>query len=296
MVDDDVSLAEKHGHLVPLSNLGAPCEERPARSLALQDNILQPGKCPQAGNDMLVPSSSKRSREPEDVPSKTRRCLEGSREHHGDEGPARTSAGCEPGIEDQKKQALVALKGGDGPARTSAGCEPGIGGQKKQALVAASLAGPRGVYGEHAGLFLAARQEEMKEDKMGTEGQEPVGESHGKKAPKKAFKRPSASSKSHAASLKRPAAKQKEQPRECGELKELRNTSFHAKGYGQCKVEYYSSKSYIRQLKDCKWVMIVGSTHTKHKQVCMMLLPHVKKGCSREELLAARQKIVDQLE
>ena len=112
-------------------------------------------------------------------------------------------------------------------------------------------------------------------------------------------KKPAASAvlklKRPAGCLKRPAAarglKDASVP---AEVTAFQNTTFDARKYGKCKVEYYSQKSYIRNFQE-KWVMIVGSTHRKHKSVCNMLVPHVKKGASREELLRIRERILQQL-
>ena len=120
------------------------------------------------------------------------------------------------------------------------------------------------------------------------------------KASKKASKKKPAASavlklKRPAGCVKRPAAaKGLKDASVPAEVTAFQNNTFDARKYGKCKVEYYSQKSYIRNFQE-KWVMIVGSTHRKHKSVCNMLVPHVKKGASREELLRIRERILQQL-
>eukprot|EP00435_Cladocopium_sp_Y103_P071840 s464_g38.t1 len=142
--------------------------------------------------------------------------------------------------------------------------------------------------GDLAGQFMKARKTEQK-PKNATS-------TSAKASKKKPAASASAKLKRPAGCFKRPAAK-KEQAGEVSclaEVKEYKNTTFDAKKYGKCKVEYYTHKSYIRHFQE-KWAMIVGSTHTNHKYVCDKLVPHVKKGISREELLRIRGCIIQQL-
>ena len=71
--------------------------------------------------------------------------------------------------------------------------------------------------------------------------------------------------------------------------------NFHAKGYGDCRVEFFSNKSYIRtwDYSQGKYVMVMGSCAAGiHKDVCHALLPHVKKGVSREKLWDIREDLM----
>lgn len=143
-----------------------------------------------------------------------------------------------------------------------------------------------GTYEGLAREFLEARK---------TEQMPKVAESSSWKPSKK---KPSACAaltlKRPAGCFKRPAAKGQKDTWLAAEVSGLQNTTFDAHKYGKCKVEYYTHKSYIRHFQE-KWVMIVGSSHPKHKNVCNMLVPHVKKGASREELLSIRERIIQRL-
>eukprot|EP00435_Cladocopium_sp_Y103_P038466 s2802_g10.t1 len=72
------------------------------------------------------------------------------------------------------------------------------------------------------------------------------------------------------------------------------NYSFQAKGYGFCRVEYYTAKSYIRKWDDKqgRYTMIIGSCGDKHQQVCSALIKHVQAGLQREKLLALRAALM----
>ena len=73
------------------------------------------------------------------------------------------------------------------------------------------------------------------------------------------------------------------------------NYSFQAKGYGACRVEYYTAKSCIRKWDDktrCS-TMIIGISGEKHQQVCSALIKHVQAGMSREKLLALRSTLME---
>jgi len=79
---------------------------------------------------------------------------------------------------------------------------------------------------------------------------------------------------------------------------EYHNETFQAKGYGACRVEYYTAKSYIRRwcTEDHRWRMIIGATGSAHKEICHSLLQHVRAGMSREKLLTVRATIVERLQ
>ena len=108
-----------------------------------------------------------------------------------------------------------------------------------------------------------------------------------------------------ACALKRPAASGKESRAPGGASREdrkkaveYRNETFQAKGYGSCKVEYYTAKSYIRQwsTEDERWRMIIGATGSAHREICHSLLQHVRMGMSREKLLTVRATIMERLQ
>ena len=73
------------------------------------------------------------------------------------------------------------------------------------------------------------------------------------------------------------------------------NFSFDAKRWGSCRAEYYREKSYIRfwDSRDAKWRMIIGSTSAdgKHVEICEKMVPYVKQGKDRDELLRLRAKL-----
>ena len=150
--------------------------------------------------------------------------------------------------------------------------------------------GEQSTYEVHAAKFLEARQAVKAEKFLQKEGN---GSSSTPPYGGKGLKRP-------AAALKRPAAKRpREEERKVNvEGPQFQNNVFQAKRYGKCKVEYYTHKSYIRRFEEegKKWVMILGSTHPKHhKQVCALLVPHVKGGSQRDALLRARAEILTEL-
>ena len=77
------------------------------------------------------------------------------------------------------------------------------------------------------------------------------------------------------------------------------NSSFSTKKFGECRVEFYAAKSYIRNKdkKSGKYRMIIGSCHKDHhKEICKLLVPYVKKDKSVDELLKLRQGIEKRLQ
>ena len=106
-----------------------------------------------------------------------------------------------------------------------------------------------------------------------------------------------------AGALKRPAASGKKikgtegVSRKSSKNVQYCNENFRAKGYGDCRVECYTAKSYIRSwcTQDHRWRMIIGATGPAHKEICHSLLQHVRAGMSREKLLTVRATIVERL-
>ena len=98
------------------------------------------------------------------------------------------------------------------------------------------------------------------------------------------MKRPSAGprSKSEGVAKKAKTAKEVEQS--------YKNETFQSRVYGMCKVEYYCKKSYIRSWskEKGKYEMVIGSSHSDHKRICALLVGHVAKGKSREDLKTLR--------
>ena len=79
-----------------------------------------------------------------------------------------------------------------------------------------------------------------------------------------------------------------------GKPGQFQNMKFDAKTWGPCKVEYYKGKSYIRQvLPNGKLSSVIGHTASFHQDVCSKLIPHVKEGKTKEELLKIRYDIVN---
>ena len=108
----------------------------------------------------------------------------------------------------------------------------------------------------------------------------------------KPMKKPSSQSK-----RKTPAALSDEFPA-AGEAEEYGNGyKFQAKNYGECKLEMYTKKSYIRYKgTDQKWKSIVSSCMDgHHQQICRQLVGHVREGKSGSELFAIRARIMETL-
>lgn len=98
--------------------------------------------------------------------------------------------------------------------------------------------------------------------------------------------------KRHVAKVSKPKGKATPKRRDAKDG--FRNYSFRAKGYGACRVEYYTAKSYIRKWdeKMRRYTMIIGSTGDRHQQVCSALIKHVQAGLPREKLLALRSTLM----
>ena len=99
--------------------------------------------------------------------------------------------------------------------------------------------------------------------------------------------------------FKKPAAKrqktQKVKPSQTEEepAEEFKNCWLHAKGYGKIRVEYYTKKSYIRQVnKEGGLSMIIGSSHKQHKHITKKLVTHVMQGKSRKDLERIRADVM----
>lgn len=71
------------------------------------------------------------------------------------------------------------------------------------------------------------------------------------------------------------------------------NEVFESSHYGQCRAEYYTEKSYIRS-RDAsgKWRLIIGHSTRKHWQIIKALIPHVRDGKTKEQLVEKRTKLV----
>lgn len=71
------------------------------------------------------------------------------------------------------------------------------------------------------------------------------------------------------------------------------NFVFESTTWGECKVEFYLLKSYIRYW-DGEGVLrlIVGSEHREHVKVIKMLVDYVKKGYTKEALKLKRAFII----
>ena len=71
--------------------------------------------------------------------------------------------------------------------------------------------------------------------------------------------------------------------------------SFKSSVYGDCKLEMYSAKSYIRKKEPAskKWISIIGCCDPEHHAaVCRQLLPYVAKGLAVSELYEHRQELL----
>ena len=73
---------------------------------------------------------------------------------------------------------------------------------------------------------------------------------------------------------------------------------FEAPSWGQCKLEQYSEKSYIRYKDaDLKWKSVVSCcSRGLHHQVMTEMVDHVKKGLSSKELFEIRDEILERLQ
>ncbi|CAE7372114.1 unnamed protein product [Symbiodinium sp. CCMP2592] len=120
------------------------------------------------------------------------------------------------------------------------------------------------------------------------QGQKPL---KGKPACNLAAAKTSPCKKPAAQVLRRPAA----QSSAASSDDKFAHHNFHAQGYGDCRVEFFSNKSYIRSwdYSQGKYVMVMGSCAAGiHKDICHALLPHVKKGVSREKLWDIREDLM----
>jgi hypothetical protein len=68
----------------------------------------------------------------------------------------------------------------------------------------------------------------------------------------------------------------------------FKNFTFEAKFWNACKAEFYTAKSYIRHLHEGKWTLVIGCNKANHKANLMALVPHVKSGMSKENLVQER--------
>ena len=68
---------------------------------------------------------------------------------------------------------------------------------------------------------------------------------------------------------------------------------FESDLYGTCRADYYSQKSYIRcKAANGKWTLVVGWSNGNHWQIVKALVPHVRSGKTKEEILQERAKLI----
>ena len=75
------------------------------------------------------------------------------------------------------------------------------------------------------------------------------------------------------------------------------NVNFHSKAYGNCILEHYTMKSYIRNWNKItgKKSLIIGSEHkTLHVAVCKALVPAVQAGHNKDSLKDLRKHLLQQ--
>lgn len=118
-----------------------------------------------------------------------------------------------------------------------------------------------------------------------------------KKQPKKAAKKPSIS-QSSPSEKKTVVPKSSENPKKPVTSNSIPIVKFEAPSWGQCKLEQYSEKSYIRYKdSDLKWKSVVSCcSRGLHHQVMTEMVDHVKKGLSSKELFEIRDEIVERLQ
>jgi hypothetical protein len=93
---------------------------------------------------------------------------------------------------------------------------------------------------------------------------------------------------------KRGTEQQQQQKQQHQQMPKPSNYHLDAKGYGSCKVEFYSEKSYIRQFNEetGKYKLIIGCQTGNHWSVVQALAKHVAAGKSKDDLLAIRAKLL----
>ena len=71
------------------------------------------------------------------------------------------------------------------------------------------------------------------------------------------------------------------------------NEVFESSSYGQCRAEYYTEKSYIRN-RDAsgKWRLIITTSSRKHWQIIKALIPHVRDGKTKKQLVEKRTQLL----
>ena len=75
---------------------------------------------------------------------------------------------------------------------------------------------------------------------------------------------------------------------------EISNAVFECPTYGECKMEAYTNKSYIRHKIDGKWTNIIGSCKPgRHQWICHNLVPFVKAGKDKNALYEIREKLMN---
>ena len=108
----------------------------------------------------------------------------------------------------------------------------------------------------------------------------------GDSAPK-VCKKPAAKVKASKSTVEQAAAAMPVLPATDAIMK-LANECFATECYGECKAEFYSAKSYIRHKVEGSWKLIIGSTHSKHQAIVQALIPFVKQGLNKSDLLQER--------
>ena len=62
---------------------------------------------------------------------------------------------------------------------------------------------------------------------------------------------------------------------------------------GSCRADYFTYKSYIRyKTADGKWTLVVSSQHRNHWQIVKALVPHVRRGKTKEQVIQERAKMI----
>ena len=86
------------------------------------------------------------------------------------------------------------------------------------------------------------------------------------------------------------------QSKVCKATKCADNVNFHAAVYGNCVLEHYTNKSYIRNWNKItgKKSLIIGNERNNHVAVCKALVPAVQAGYSKEQLKELRQHLIEQ--
>ena len=75
---------------------------------------------------------------------------------------------------------------------------------------------------------------------------------------------------------------------------EISNAVFECPTYGECEMEAYTNKRYIRHKIDGQWTNIIGSCKPgRHQWICHNLVPFVKAGKDKNALYEIREKLMN---